>query len=87
MADNSSLREFQCGYPPNANAAAWLVIIWDALRLAGRALWHIGSSSSCVPPACGFRRLRLNVPRLSEIRERRVGAITRAERHYDQMWS
>src|ERR1035438_1383647 len=37
------LRVFQRGYPPNAHAAAWLVIVWDALRLAGRALWHIGS--------------------------------------------
>jgi hypothetical protein len=44
-ADNSSLREFRCGDTPNAHAAAWLVIKWDALRLAGRALWHARSSS------------------------------------------
>jgi hypothetical protein len=35
--------ELECPYPPNTHAAAWLIIIWDALRFRGRALWHIGS--------------------------------------------
>jgi hypothetical protein len=74
-ADTSFLSEFprnSTAAPVNAHAAAWARHYLEhpqpcGLRLVAHRLAHL--------LAFGFRRLRLHVPRWSEIRERRVGAV------------
>jgi hypothetical protein len=68
--------------------AAWLVTIWDTLRFAARALWHSGSLIFfAFVSACGFRRLRLHVPRGRYASEESAQVDHARRASYDQMRS
>ena len=69
-------------------AAAWLVVLWDALGLTRRAWWYKGwLIFFAFLSAFGFRRLRLHVPlrRYARGESAQIGHARRAS--YDQMWS